>query len=131
MSVKLTRRDFAIRMAGFGLALGLTPAVTLAQAGRASRVETSAAVADPYALVDPELLPALKQFPVFDVSAELVHQFRQMPEHAQRYLLLRRNPWNGVFPGRKAHLRFVCGSLILRRRRCASRCCYTFMAVAL
>jgi len=79
MSVKLTRRDFAIRTAGFGLALGLTPAVTLAQAGRASRVETSAAVLDPYALVDPELLPALKQFPAFHVSAELVRQFRQMP----------------------------------------------------
>jgi acetyl esterase/lipase len=79
MSVKLTRRDFAIRTAGFGFVLGLTPAVTLAQAGRASRVETSAAVADPYALVDRELLPALKQFPAFDVSAELVQQFRQMP----------------------------------------------------
>src|SRR4030095_3503725 len=79
MSVKLTRRDFAIRTAGFGLALGLTPAVTLAQAGRASRVETSAAVADPYSLVDPELLPALKQFPAFDVSAEMVGKFRQTP----------------------------------------------------
>jgi len=79
MSVKLTRRDFAIRMAGFGLAMGLTPSASLAQAKRASRVETSPAVADPYALVDPELLPALKEFPAFDVSAELVKQFRQMP----------------------------------------------------
>src|SRR4030095_11648768 len=79
MRVKLTRRDFAIRTAGFGLALGLTPAVTLAQAGRASRVETSASCADPYSLVDPELLPALKHFPAFDVSTELVKQFRQMP----------------------------------------------------
>jgi hypothetical protein len=32
MSVKLIRRDFAIRTAGFGLAMGLTPAATLAQA---------------------------------------------------------------------------------------------------
>ena len=61
------------------MALGLTPAATLAQAERASRSETSPAVADPYSLVDPELLPALKQFPAFDVSAELVRQFRQMP----------------------------------------------------
>src|ERR1700684_1327488 len=69
MSNQLTRRDFAIRTAGFGLALGLTPAATLAEAQQASRSEPSPAVADPYSLVDPELLPALKQFPAFDFSA--------------------------------------------------------------
>jgi acetyl esterase/lipase len=76
---QLTRRDFAIRTAGFALALGLAPAATLAEAQQASRSETSPAIADPYSLVDPELLPALKQFPAFDVSGELVRQFRQMP----------------------------------------------------
>jgi acetyl esterase/lipase len=78
MSHQLTRRDFAIRTAGFGLALGLAPAATLAETEQASRSETSPAVADPYSLVDPELLPVLKQFPAFDLSAELVGKFRQL-----------------------------------------------------
>ena len=63
MSNQLTRRDFAIRIAGFGLALGLAPAATLA-------------VADPYSLVDPEFVPALKQFPAGDLSAEILRKFR-------------------------------------------------------
>ena len=79
MSHQLTRRDFAIHMAGFGLAVGLTPATTLAGAEQASRSETSPAVADPYSLVDPELLPVLKQFPAVDLSAEIVGKFRQLP----------------------------------------------------
>jgi acetyl esterase/lipase len=79
MSNQLTRRDFAIRTAGFGLALGLTPAVTLAEAQQASRSETSPAIADPYSLVDPEFLPVLKQFPAVDLSMEMVVKFRQMP----------------------------------------------------
>jgi acetyl esterase/lipase len=84
MSNQLTRRDFAIRTAGFGLAgfnlaWGLAPAATLAEAERASRSKTSPAIADPYSLVDPELLPALKQFPAFDLSAEMVRKFRQTP----------------------------------------------------
>ena len=78
MTDQLTRRDFASRMAAFGLALGLTPAATLAQTKGASPSETSPAITDLYSLVDPELLPTLKQFPAFDVSAELVRQFRQM-----------------------------------------------------
>jgi predicted esterase len=82
MSNQLTRRDFAIRTAGFGLAMGLAPAATLAEAEQASRSETSPArthIADPYSLVDPELLPVLKQFPAFDLSAEMVGKFRQLP----------------------------------------------------
>jgi acetyl esterase/lipase len=84
MSNQLTRRDFAIRTAGFGLAMGLAPAATLAEAEQTSRSETSPAVADshsfdPYSLVDPELLPALKQFPPFDLSLEMVGKFRQLP----------------------------------------------------
>lgn len=79
MTDQLTRRDFANRMAAFGLALGLTPAATLAQTKGASPSETLPAITDLYSLVDPQLLPTLKQFPAFDVSAELVRQFRQMP----------------------------------------------------
>lgn len=93
-SNQLTRRDFAIRTAGYGLAgfslgLGLAPAAALAKAEQASRSETSPAVADPYShdpysldpysLVDPELLPALKQYPAFDLTAEMVGKFRQLP----------------------------------------------------
>jgi acetyl esterase/lipase len=79
MSNQLTRRDFAVRSAGFGLTLGLAPAATLAEAEQVSRSETSPAVADPYSLVDPEFLPALKQFPAVDLSAEIVRKFRQSP----------------------------------------------------
>jgi acetyl esterase/lipase len=89
MSRQLTRRDFAIRtvgfgLAGFNLAMGLAPAATLAEAEQASRSENSPAVADPYSLdpyslVDPELLPVLKQFPAYDLTAEMVGKFRQMP----------------------------------------------------
>jgi hypothetical protein len=55
MSNQLTRRDFAIRAVGFGLALGLAEH-PLADAQEASRTVTSPAAADPYSLVDPELL---------------------------------------------------------------------------
>ncbi|HEX3822119.1 MAG TPA: alpha/beta hydrolase [Candidatus Sulfotelmatobacter sp.] len=79
MSNQLTRRDFAIRTAGIGLAMGLAPAVTRAEARQASRSEKSPAVADPYSLVDPELFPVLKQFPAFDLSPEMVGKFRQLP----------------------------------------------------
>jgi acetyl esterase/lipase len=79
MNNQLTRRDFAIRTAGFGLAWGLAPAAALAEAEQATRSETSPAVADPYSLVDPELLPVLKQFPAFDLTAEMAVKFRQMP----------------------------------------------------
>jgi acetyl esterase/lipase len=89
MSNRLTRRDFAVRTAAFGLAgfnlagfnLGtrLAPAAALAEAQQASRSETSPPIADPYSLVDPELLPALKQFPAFDLTLEMVRQFRQLP----------------------------------------------------
>ena len=50
MSHPLTRRDFAIRAAGFGVAMGLAPAATLAQAEQASRADTSPAIADPYSV---------------------------------------------------------------------------------
>ena len=84
MSNPLTRRDFAIRtagfgLAGFGLASALAPAATQAEAEQTSRSETSPTVEDSYSLVDPELLPTLKQFPSFDLTAEVVTQFRQLP----------------------------------------------------
>ena len=79
MSNQLTRRDFAIRTVGFGLAMGLARSDPRADAQQASRSDTSPAVADPYSLVDPELLPVLKQFPAVDLSVEMAIKFRQMP----------------------------------------------------
>src|SRR5580693_1636632 len=79
MSHPLTRRDFAIRTVGFGLAMGLAPAAKRTEAQQSPRSETSPAVADPYSLVDPELLPVLKQFPAVDLSVEMAIKFRQMP----------------------------------------------------
>jgi acetyl esterase/lipase len=79
MRNQLTRREFALHTAGFGLAVGLTPSVTLAEAEQASHSETLPAVADPSSLVDPELLPAVKQFPGMDFTADMVVKFRQMP----------------------------------------------------
>ena len=79
MSHQFTRRDFAIRTAGLGLAMGLAPAVPLAQAEQATRPESSPAIADPYSVVDPELVPTLKQFPAYDLSMDMVEKFRQMP----------------------------------------------------
>lgn len=86
----ITRRDFALRTAGLGLALGLAPAATLAGQGMpevmsepvsepGARPAPSPAVADPYSFVAPELRPALEQFPPSDLSAEMVTQFRQFP----------------------------------------------------
>jgi acetyl esterase/lipase len=75
----LTRRDFALRTAGLGLAVGLAPAATLAEAPQASLPAPLPAIADPYSVVDAEFLPVLKQFPVSDLSMEMVAQFRQMP----------------------------------------------------
>jgi acetyl esterase/lipase len=82
MSIEFTRRDFALRMAGFGLALGLAPATTLAQRG-ASRPKistaTSPAIGDPYSVVNPELVSRLKAMPSFEFTAEVVKEFKTMP----------------------------------------------------
>jgi len=77
MGNQLTRRDFAIR-AGFALAIGLAESA-LADAQQGSPALTSPAAADPYSLVDPELLTTLKAFPAFDLSAQMVGEFRQSP----------------------------------------------------
>jgi acetyl esterase/lipase len=75
----LTRRDFALRTAGLGVAMGLAPAATLAEEQQASRSTDSPALADPFSHVNPELLPALKQFPPdAGFTLETVRQVRQM-----------------------------------------------------
>jgi acetyl esterase/lipase len=79
MSHQSARRNFTIRTIGLGLALGFTEH-PLAIAQRASRAIVPSAAADPYSVVDPELLPALKQFPPdMHFTLETAHQIRQMP----------------------------------------------------
>lgn len=52
----------------------------MVMAGRSkAEILSAIKVADPYSLVDPELLPVLRQFPAFDFSAEMVGKFRQTP----------------------------------------------------
>ena len=73
MNNRLTRRDFAVRGAGFGLALGLAEQLQFGLLADAQ------AAGDPYAAVDPALLPTLKQFPAYDLTLEMVAKFRQLP----------------------------------------------------
>jgi len=98
MSHRLTRRDFAIRTAGFGLAMGLAPAATRAEAEQPSRSHTSPPVVDPYSLVDPELLPALKHSPPLTYQRRWSGSSGKCPA-CPRFLLPRRRPWSGVHPG--------------------------------
>jgi acetyl esterase/lipase len=80
MSNPLTRREFALRTAGFGLAMGLAPELTLAAPQQASQAITAASPVDPLAHVNPQLRSALQQFPAdMDISLETVHQIRKMP----------------------------------------------------
>ena len=84
MSLQWTRREFGFGAAGVGLTLGMG-ARRVAEgeqaAGAAAAAQTAAAraVADPYALVDPEYVAALKQFPAsVDLTVEMAKQVRQM-----------------------------------------------------
>ena len=82
MSATLSRRDFALRTAGLGLAAGLAPGATFAglQASEpAARAEAWPAIADPYSVVDPELVAALRQVPAMELTADMVAEFRQTP----------------------------------------------------
>lgn len=79
MTPPFTRRDFALRTAGLGLALGFAPAVMLAEPEPTSSAEPLPQLGDLYSLVDPELRPALEQFPAIELTAEMVVQVRQFP----------------------------------------------------
>lgn len=76
MSDKIDRREFAKWMAEIGLAMSLAPA-GLAQK-KPIPIPTRAPF-DPLSFVDPELVPALKQFPPGEFTPELVAQFKKMP----------------------------------------------------
>lgn len=76
--MEFNRRDFVRNAIGAGIGLAAVPSVlSLSQAHSSAAVP--AAVVDPYANVDPELIPALKQFPTKSFSAELLPAARSQP----------------------------------------------------
>jgi acetyl esterase/lipase len=79
MSNQLTRRDFAIRTAGFGLAMGLAPAATLAEAEQASRSEPSPALRTHIPSSIRNFFLCSSSSPPLTLSAEMVGKFRQTP----------------------------------------------------
>jgi acetyl esterase/lipase len=76
---ELTRRDFVRGGLTAGIGIGLAP--ELLRSAVAQQAPARAAVADPYALVDPELLAAVKQFPfpMQDFTSEMLTAARNLP----------------------------------------------------
>lgn len=76
----LSRRDFALRALGASVALGVTPSALLAsnllapQSSSNSRAPDSP---DPYALVNPELLAAIKLVPTATFSQQILAEARK------------------------------------------------------
>ncbi len=58
-SSEKSRRDFLRNTLASGIALGISPSLLKAQPARSCARPTNA-TADPYAVVDPELVPVLK-----------------------------------------------------------------------
>jgi acetyl esterase/lipase len=86
---RISRRDFALRALGTSIALGVTPSALLAShllapqsasnSQSASNFQTAApnSPPDPYALVNPELLAAIKGFPTGTFSQQLLAEARK------------------------------------------------------
>ena len=76
----LSRRSFAVHLASLGLAVKLAPTAVLAEAQQVSNGSTLPSLSNLFLYVNPELVPALQQFPPDqDFTLELVRQIRQMP----------------------------------------------------
>jgi acetyl esterase/lipase len=60
---RFTRRDFVRSGLAAGIGIGIAPELLRSAVARQAPTPPPAAGADPYALVDPELLAAVKQFP--------------------------------------------------------------------
>ncbi|MGC2726317.1 MAG: hypothetical protein WA224_20330, partial [Candidatus Acidiferrales bacterium] len=60
---ELTRRDFVRSGLTAGIGIGLVPELLRSAVAQQAAATASAPGTDPYALVDPELLAAVKQFP--------------------------------------------------------------------
>jgi acetyl esterase/lipase len=73
----MNRREFVKDAVGAGIAFGMAPAMVRAAMPR--QTQAPSATSDPYALVDPELVPGLKAIPQFTVSSETLADFRKWP----------------------------------------------------
>jgi acetyl esterase/lipase len=73
---EMNRREFAVRIAGAAAAFGVAPATLLA---RSLPQAATAAAADPYANVDPELVPAIKSFTTLSFSQDILAMARSAP----------------------------------------------------
>src|ERR1700683_2015051 len=60
---ELTRRDFVRGGLTAGIGIGIAPELLRSTVARQAPAQAPAAAADPYAMVDPELLATIKQFP--------------------------------------------------------------------
>src|SRR5271156_1209215 len=60
---ELTRRDFVRGGLAAGIGIGVAPELLRSAVARQANAPPPAVVADPYAMVDPELLATIKQFP--------------------------------------------------------------------
>ncbi|MGC2703428.1 MAG: hypothetical protein WA361_02870, partial [Candidatus Acidiferrales bacterium] len=78
---KFTRRDFVRGGLTAGIGIGLAPELLRAAVAQQAAASAPAAGADPYALVDPELLAALKQFPfpMQSFTSEFLPAARNLP----------------------------------------------------
>jgi acetyl esterase/lipase len=82
---KVTRRDFVRSGLAAGIGIGIAPellrgAVAVQKQASTQAKAPAAAAADPYAMVDPELLATLKQFPYpgQDLNSEMLVEARKM-----------------------------------------------------
>ena len=73
----MNRREFVKDAVGAGIAFGIAPAMVRTAMPR--QAQAPSATPDPYALVDPELVPGLKAIPKFSVSSEGLAAFRKWP----------------------------------------------------
>ncbi len=74
---EISRRNFVRESLAAGIGLGILPGLLPPAAIQNSQV--SAAPDDPYAMVDPELLPAIKSHPAFTFSADNLAAARNWP----------------------------------------------------
>jgi acetyl esterase/lipase len=76
-----TRRDFVRGGVAAGIGIGIAPELLRSAVARQAPAPAPAAAADPYAMVDPELLTAIKQFPfpTQSFSSEMLAAARNLP----------------------------------------------------
>jgi acetyl esterase/lipase len=73
-----SRREFLRDTLTSGIALGISPSLLSAQRTSTTPLKTDAPV-DPYAVVDPELVPALKALPKLILNSQTLPMVRQEP----------------------------------------------------